>query len=225
MNVARHSYDVLHTEKTEIEFRMRKYEERFKQEHRSHEELQEKYRNTDKELQTAVYQLKDVLYQKDQLEVIVDNAQRREKGNVACPRLPHCTITYRHCIQWSATIDLAATLLVEQKRHESEVTELHKRIHTLKHEIEDIENGKLHNETKIKELDHFVSQLLEINSSLVAKLSGRKVIFTTHTHTHILKCTHAHLLTHIISLPLSLSLSYTHTYTHTHTQYTHIHYT
>ena len=80
MNEARHSNDVLQTEKSEIEFRMRKYEERYKQEHRAFEELQDKFKLVEQERQSTLYQLKDITHQKDQLEVIFDNVQRREKG-------------------------------------------------------------------------------------------------------------------------------------------------
>lgn len=61
----------------------------------------------------------------------------------------------------------------ESKRHEDEVTTLHHRVQTLQNDLAQSCQEKGTTDSKLMELDQLVSQLLAVNESLVAQLSGK----------------------------------------------------
>lgn len=64
-------------------------------------------------------------------------------------------------------------MILETKRHESEVNLLTERIKKLQSELERSYGDKSSNSSKIHELDKLVNQLLAVNESLVTQLSGK----------------------------------------------------
>lgn len=70
-------------------------------------------------------------------------------------------------------LDLANSIMWENKRHETEVETLSNRIHSLQEDITKQSREKAKNDTKIFELDQLIAQLLAVNESLVAQLSGK----------------------------------------------------
>ena len=68
---------------------------------------------------------------------------------------------------------MAQAILWETKRHEETVTFNQKRIQTLQDELSDVCQEKGMADAKLMELDQLVGQLLSVNESLVAQLSGK----------------------------------------------------
>lgn len=80
LNEARHSYDRLLSEKTEIEIRVSKLEDRNRISQATADELQTKIRGLEDEKQNGLFKIKEFESQHLQLQAQLENAQAREKG-------------------------------------------------------------------------------------------------------------------------------------------------
>lgn len=72
-----------------------------------------------------------------------------------------------------ATVDVAQSLVWETKHHDEEMNLLHTRVQALQDELASVSHEKGTLDGKLMEMDQLVSQLLALNESLVAQLSGR----------------------------------------------------
>jgi hypothetical protein len=70
---------------------------------------------------------------------------------------------------------MAQTMVWETKRHEDEISTLHRRVQTLQGELSQSCQEKGHTDSKLLELDQLVSQLLAVNETLVSQLSGKPI--------------------------------------------------
>jgi hypothetical protein len=80
-------------------------------------------------------------------------------------------------------LDMAQSIMWETKRHEETVAFNQKRIQTLQDELSQICVDKGTADAKLMELDQLVGQLLAVNESLVAQLSGKPLKYDSALRT------------------------------------------
>lgn len=146
---ARSAYDKMLSEKSELENRAIKMEEKNKMALAQADEMQTKIRFLEEEKHSTALRLKDLEHQHQQLESQIRNTEHKER-------------------------DLAQSIVWETKRHEEEVTTLRRRVESLQDELEEISASKRVTDAKITELDQLVGELLSVNQQLVNQLSGHK---------------------------------------------------
>lgn len=144
---ARNQYDRLLAEKTDLEARVSRAEERKRDMQRAHEDLKDEIRALLDEKQLSLSKIKDFESQISSLESQLGTLQRKES-------------------------ELGQTLGWEVKRHDDEMEALNKRLEELQKDLLQTVKEKSALDTKMAELDHLVGQLLAINESLVTKLTG-----------------------------------------------------
>ena len=144
---AKGNYDRLLAEKTDLEVRVKRAEERKSDIQRTHDELKEKIRTTLDEKHASLNKVKEVESHITHLETQLGHLHKKES-------------------------ELGETLTWEVKKHENDMDGLNSRLTTLQEELLTVVKEKSVHDTKMAELDQLVGQLLTINESLVAKLTG-----------------------------------------------------
>ena len=144
---AKGSYDRLLAEKTDLEVRVQRAEERKTDIQRTHDELKDKIRAMLDEKHESLTKIKDMESHVNHLETQLTHLHKKES-------------------------ELGETLTWEVKKHESEMEKLNSRLATLQDELLGVVKEKSTQDTKMAELDQLVGQLLTINESLVGKLTG-----------------------------------------------------
>lgn len=153
---ARTNYEKLRQEKLDAETRLVRLEEKNKESERQQDELSRRIQELEEEKARALMRQNELASNSTHLDNQLEQALHREN-------------------------DLSQTLLWETKRHEDEVAQLNQRVNTLRAEIAEASAEKANSGTTLAELDQLVGQLLSVNESLVAKLSGKPM--PTHTST------------------------------------------
>lgn len=166
---AKVSQERLQQEKTELEVRVQRMEDKIRLSQQSSEELQTKIRVLEDEKHSANLRIREMEHAHHQMEQQIKSAQIKEKGMYGPPPV-HC---YSHSYHDGPTVDMANTLIWETKHHEEEVTLLNHRVSSLQEELTKISHDKGALDGRIVELDQLVGQLLALNESLVAQLSGK----------------------------------------------------
>lgn len=153
---ARNNYEKLRQEKLDAETRLVRLEEKNKESERQQEELSRRIQELEEEKARALIRQNEIHSNATHLDSQLEQALHREN-------------------------DLSQTLLWETKRHEDEVAQLNQRVNALRNEISEASAEKNSTSTTLAELDQLVGQLLSVNESLVAKLSGKPM--PAHTAT------------------------------------------
>lgn len=84
---ARHAYERLLSEKTELELRLGRLEDKNRTSHGISEDLQAKIKNYEEEKQAGAARIKELEHQHHQLDIQIRNAQQKEKGMLLLPYL------------------------------------------------------------------------------------------------------------------------------------------
>eukprot|EP00981_Chlorochromonas_danica_P009120 scaffold2505_cov152-Ochromonas_danica.AAC.13 len=145
---ARTSYDRLTGEKADLEARLHRVEEKNRSLTQASDELQGRIRHLEEEKHQNSLRLRDLESQQQVLEQQIRMAQQREK-------------------------DAADTILWESKKHEEELQTLQSRMRHLQVDLSEASQEKGVLDSKVIELDALVAQLLSLNETLVAQLSGK----------------------------------------------------
>jgi len=145
---ARTNYEKLRQEKLDAETRLVRLEEKNKEGERHQEELSRRIQELEEEKVKTQMRQNELHSNAAHLDSQLEQALHREN-------------------------DLSQTLLWETKRHEDEVGQLTQRVNSLRSEISEATSEKNTSSTTLAELDQLVGQLLSVNESLVAKLSGK----------------------------------------------------
>ena len=148
---ARSAYDRLLAEKTDLEVRVARAEDRKDEIKRASDELQSKLHILQDEKANALNKIKDYESQHQHMEIQLSSVHSKEK-------------------------DLASTLAWETKRHDDEMETLTFRLNTLQQDLMTLMKEKSVHDNKMLEMDHLVGQLLNVNETLVSKLTGAKDI-------------------------------------------------
>jgi hypothetical protein len=82
LHEVRHSYDRLLAEKTEMETRLSRLEDKNRTSQNSSEELQNKIRSLEEQKHSSALQIKELEHQQSQIDVQIKHAQQKEKGNL-----------------------------------------------------------------------------------------------------------------------------------------------
>lgn len=144
----RGAYDRLLTEKTDLEVRLTRLEEKNRTAQDTANEMQAKIRALEEEKTNTMAMIRDYENQYKQVENQIKHAQRMEK-------------------------DFAQSMVWENKRHEEDVAFNQRRIETLEAKLASVSHERGAADVKLQELDELVAQLLSVNESLVSQLSGR----------------------------------------------------
>jgi len=155
---ARTTHDRLLTEKTEMEVRVARMEDRNRECHSTAEELQTKMRSLEEEKTRSMLGIKDLESQHRLLEGQIQSMQQKEN-------------------------DLAQTMVHETKRHEEEMSSLSHRLQQLQDELQSACQTKGSHDMKLQELDQLVGQLLALNESFVRQLTGRESTTAARSNT------------------------------------------
>ncbi len=150
LHEARNAYEKLLNEKSELEIRISKLEEKNENNKITMDELYVKVKSLEDERRTGLERIKVLENEHDILSNTIHDAQQKEK-------------------------ELARTMVWETKRHEDEIDSLKQQLRTLQDEAVVVSNAKKTNETKCKELDQVVTQLLSVNEALVSKITGKEI--------------------------------------------------
>ena len=144
---AKAAYDRLLAEKTDLEVRVQRAEERKTDIQRTHDELKDKIRAMLDEKHESLTKIKEMESHVNHLETQLGHLHKKES-------------------------ELGETLTWEVKKHEGDMDKLNSRLATLQEELLGVVKEKSIHDTKMAELDQLVGQLLSINESLVGKLTG-----------------------------------------------------
>jgi hypothetical protein len=145
---SRHAYDRLLTDKTELEIRIAKLEERNAENRNNSDLLQEKIREVEEEKYRCQMKAKELETEQLQLNLQIDHGHKREK-------------------------DLTNVLVQETARHDTEMQTLNEKVSSLEEELEMATVERSEAGGKLSELDSLVAQLINLNEALVAKLTGK----------------------------------------------------
>jgi chromosome segregation ATPase len=150
LHEARNAYEKLLNEKSELEIRLSKLEEKNESNKNTMDELYMKVKSLEDEKRTGLERIKVLENEHDILNNTIHDAQQKEK-------------------------ELARTMVWETKRHEDEIDALKQQLRILQDEAVVVTTAKKTNETKCKELDQVVTQLLSVNEALVSKITGQEI--------------------------------------------------
>ncbi len=150
LHEARNAYEKLLNEKSELEIRLSKLEEKNESNKNTMDELYVKVKSLEDEKRTGLERIKVLENEHDILNNTIHDAQQKEK-------------------------ELARTMVWETKRHEDEIDALKQQLRILQDEAVVVTTAKKTNETKCKELDQVVTQLLSVNEALVSKITGQEI--------------------------------------------------
>eukprot|EP01038_Epipyxis_sp_PR26KG_P003991 gene3991-5715_t len=145
---SRNAYERLHADKSELELRLSKLEDKNKAAQRESDEMAKKIRSLEEEKHSNINKINELEHEQQRIENQIKHAQSREK-------------------------DIAQTILWDNKRHEDEIFSLNSRIQSLHSELTQTCEEKVNLDKKLIELDHLVEQLLSVNDALVKQLNGK----------------------------------------------------
>jgi len=144
---ARSAYDRLLAEKSDLEVRIARAEDRKADMRRAADDIDAQVRALRLEKEAALAAIQDAESQQRHLDLQLSNAHLRER-------------------------EIAQTLAWETQRHESEMDSLNTRLHSLQEQLLAAVRDKSAQDAKMAETDHLVGQLLSVNETLVGKLTG-----------------------------------------------------
>jgi hypothetical protein len=174
----RSAYERILTEKTETEIRFVKLEERNREEQQISDDLRSRVISFESNRHLAMLEIKNLDGEKNQLIGQVRQLQQKEKGNHSLIRMQFLASAISHQENFLFT-DFAQTILWDAKRREEEIDELNNKLRSLQNNLSSVVHEKSLVETKLIELDQLVGQLLSVNASLVARLSGKPLKMST----------------------------------------------
>jgi len=144
---ARSAYDRLLAEKSDLEVRIARAEDRKTDVRRAADEIDAQVHALRLEKEAALAAIQDSESQQRHLDLQLSNAHQRER-------------------------EIAQTLAWETQRHESEMDALNTRLHGLQEQLLAAVRDKSAQDAKMAETDHLVGQLLAVNETLVSRLTG-----------------------------------------------------
>lgn len=145
---ARSAFDRLVSEKTELDIKIARMDDRNKEAQRMSSDLSEKIRSIEQKKQEGAAKLQELETNHRHLEAQIQHVHEKEK-------------------------ELEQTIAWETKRHEDEMSGINSDLKSLQVELSKAVSEKHFHDAKLLELDELVGQLLAVNGALVAQLTGK----------------------------------------------------
>lgn len=180
LHEVRSAYERILTEKTETEIRLVKLEERNREEQQISDDLRSKVISFESDRHLAMLEIKNLDGEKNQLLGQVRQLQQKEKGKnySSLIRMQFLGSKISN-LENHLFADFAQTILWDAKCREEGINELNGKLRSLQNNLSSVVHDKSLVETKLIELDQLVGQLLSVNESLVARLSGKPLKVST----------------------------------------------